>query len=163
MARSLRAQRRGPLATPIESAKMTHDSALTPSPAPSLYTPSNIMKDLAASAVVFVVALPLCLGIAMASGAPLFSGVISGIIGGILVGLFSGSHTSVSGPGNSMMAIAAAQIAALGSFQSFLLAVVIAGGMQIALGIMRAGLISAFFPPRAPGITSGRFGPRQRP
>ncbi len=106
----------------------------------------TLSRDLSASLVVFVVSLPLCLGIALASGAPLFSGVLSGIIGGVLVGLLSGSHTSVSGPGNSMMALAAAQIAALGSFESFLLAVVIAGGMQVALGVARAGSISAFIP-----------------
>lgn len=110
------------------------------------YTPLNVLRDLTASAVVFVVALPLCLGIAMASGAPLMSGVISGIIGGIVVGLLSGSHTSVSGPGNSMMAIAAVQIASLGSFEAFLLAVIVAGGMQLVLGVMRAGAIAAFFP-----------------
>ncbi len=110
------------------------------------YTPLNILRDLAASSVVFVVALPLCLGIAMASGAPLMSGVISGVIGGLLVGLLSGSHTSVSGPGNSMMAIAAAQIAMLGSFEAFLLAVVIAGAIQLVLGLSRAGAIAAFFP-----------------
>jgi carbonic anhydrase/SulP family sulfate permease len=104
------------------------------------------MRDVSAGLVVFVVALPLCLGIALASGAPLFAGVMSGIIGGVLVGLLSGSHTSVSGPGNSMMALAAAQIAALGSFESFLLAVVIAGAIQLVLGIMRAGWIAAFFP-----------------
>jgi carbonic anhydrase/SulP family sulfate permease len=82
----------------------------------------------------------------MASGAPLMSGVISGVIGGIVVGLLSGSHTSVSGPGNSMMAIAAVQIASLGSFEAFLLAVIIAGAMQLILGLMRAGAIAAFFP-----------------
>ncbi len=110
------------------------------------YGPGVFFRDLSAALVVFVVALPLCLGIALASGAPLFSGVVSGIIGGILVGLLSGSSTSVSGPGNSMMAIAAAQIAALGSFESFLLAVIIAGGIQIVLGVIRAGSIAAFFP-----------------
>ncbi len=106
----------------------------------------SLYRDLSAAFVVFVVSLPLCLGIALASGAPLFSGILSGIIGGVLVGLLSGSQTSVSGPGNSMMAVAAAQIAALGSFESFLLAVVIAGGMQVALGIARAGSVSAFIP-----------------
>jgi carbonic anhydrase/SulP family sulfate permease len=106
----------------------------------------NLARDFTAGMVVFVVALPLCLGIAMASGAPLFAGVVSGIIGGVLVGALSGSSTSVSGPGNSMMAIAAAQIATLGSFEAFLLAVVVAGVIQLLMGAARAGSLSAFFP-----------------
>jgi len=106
----------------------------------------NLARDFTAGMVVFVVALPLCLGIAMASGAPLFAGVVSGIIGGVLVGALSGSSTSVSGPGNSMMAIAAAQIATLGSFEAFLLAVVVAGVIQLLMGVARAGSLSAFFP-----------------
>ena len=113
---------------------------------PNGFSPLNLARDFTAGMVVFVVALPLCLGIAMASGAPLFSGVVSGIIGGVLVGALSGSSTSVSGPGNSMMAIAAAQIATLGSFEAFLLAVVVAGVIQLLLGVARAGSLSAFFP-----------------
>ncbi|REK19554.1 MAG: sulfate transporter [Planctomycetota bacterium] len=112
----------------------------------SSYSVSGVARDLSAALVVFLVALPLCLGIALASGAPLFAGVVSGIIGGVIVGLLSGSHTSVSGPGNSMMAIAAAQIAALGSFDAFLLAVLVAGVIQVVLGVARAGFIAAFFP-----------------
>jgi carbonic anhydrase len=99
-----------------------------------------------AGLVVFLVALPLCLGMALASNAPLFSGVVAGVIGGVLVGLLSGSHSSVSGPGNTMMAIVATQILALGSFRAFLLAVLIAGVIQIALGVARAGFIAAFVP-----------------
>lgn len=110
------------------------------------FSPTTISRDLTAGMVVFLVALPLCLGIALASQAPLFSGILTGIVGGIVVGFLSGSHTSVSGPGNCLMAIIAAQIALLGSFEAFLLAVVIAGLIQIVLGALRAGFISAFVP-----------------
>jgi len=113
---------------------------LAPSPAKSIFS------DVTAGVVVFLVALPLCLGVALASGAPLFSGVLAGIIGGLVVGAISGSHTSVSGPAAGLTAIVVAQIAALGSFQTFLLAVFLAGLLQIGLGVMRAGFIAAFFP-----------------
>jgi len=103
-------------------------------------------RDLTAGLVVFLVALPLCLGIALASNAPLFSGLIAGIVGGLVVGAISGSQTSVSGPAAGLTAIVAAQIAALGSFEAFLAAVVLAGAMQIGLGILRAGSLAAFFP-----------------
>lgn len=108
--------------------------------------PSTLPRDLTAGLVVFLVALPLCLGVALASGAPLLSGVFAGIVGGILVGMISGSQTSVSGPAAGLTAVVAAQIAALGSFQAFLLAVVIAGLIQIVLGVSRVGFIAAFFP-----------------
>lgn len=107
---------------------------------------SNLRHDLPASLVVFLVALPLCLGIALASGAPLFSGIIAGIVGGILVGSLSGSHTSVSGPAAGLSAIVLAAITTLNSFEIFLLAVVIAGVLQIALGIFKAGAIADFMP-----------------
>ena len=107
---------------------------------------STLPRDLTAGVVVFFVAIPLCLGIALASGAPLFSGLLAGIIGGILVGMLSGSQTSVSGPAAGMAAVVVAQIAAVGSFQAFLLAVVIAGLIQITLGVARAGFIAAFVP-----------------
>jgi len=107
---------------------------------------STLPRDLIAGVVVFLVAVPLCLGIALASNAPLFAGVLSGIIGGIVVGMLSRSPTSVSGPAAGLTAIAAAQIASLGSFQAFLLAVFIAGLIQIILGVARAGFLSAFFP-----------------
>jgi carbonic anhydrase/SulP family sulfate permease len=107
---------------------------------------ANLPRDVTAGVVVFLVALPLCLGVAMASGAPLFSGVLAGMVGGILVGWLSGSHTSVSGPAAGLTAIVAAQIASLGSFSTFLLAVVVAGLIQIGLGVLRAGFIAAFFP-----------------
>ncbi len=107
---------------------------------------SGLSRDIVASVVVFLVALPLCLGIALASGAPLFSGVLAGIIGGVVVGSISGSHTSVSGPAAGLAAIVAAQLATLGSFEAFLLAVLLAGVLQIGLGIAKAGTLSAFFP-----------------
>jgi carbonic anhydrase len=107
---------------------------------------STLSRDLTAGLVVFLVALPLCLGIALASGAPLLSGVLSGIVGGILVGMVSQSHTSVSGPAAGLAAVVAAQITGLGSFPTFLLAVVVAGLIQIVLGIVRAGFIADFVP-----------------
>jgi len=110
------------------------------------YPLSYLPRDLTAGLVVFLVALPLCLGIALASGAPLFSGILAGIIGGIVVGSISGSSTSVSGPAAGLTAIVIAQIATLGSFEAFLLAVMIGGIIQIGLGIVRAGSLSAFFP-----------------
>jgi len=109
-------------------------------------SPPSPRRDLTAGLVVFLVALPLCLGIALASGAPLFSGLLAGIIGGILVGLLSGSHSSVAGPAAGLTAVVAAQIVSLGSFEAFLLAVVLAGVIQIGLGLARAGFIAAFFP-----------------
>ncbi|QDV52584.1 bifunctional SulP family inorganic anion transporter/carbonic anhydrase [Gimesia fumaroli] len=112
----------------------------------SSYPISYLPRDLTSGLVVFLVALPLCLGIALASGAPLFSGILAGIIGGIIVGSISGSSTSVSGPAAGLTAIVIAQIAALGSFEAFLLAVMIGGILQIGLGIVRAGSLSAFFP-----------------
>ncbi|QDT44443.1 Carbonic anhydrase 2 [Gimesia alba] len=112
----------------------------------SSYPLSYLPRDLTSGLVVFLVALPLCLGIALASGAPLFSGLLAGIIGGIVVGSISGSSTSVSGPAAGLTAIVIAQIAALGSFEAFLLAVLIGGLIQIGLGIVRAGSLSAFFP-----------------
>ncbi len=107
---------------------------------------SKIKNDIPSSIVVFLVALPLCLGIALASGAPLLSGLISGIIGGIIVGLISGSHTSVSGPAAGLTAVVLAAITSLGSFEVFLTAVLIAGAIQLALGLLRAGFIANYIP-----------------
>ncbi|VTS05981.1 SulP family inorganic anion transporter [Tuwongella immobilis] len=104
------------------------------------------LADPVAGLVVFLVALPLCLGVALASNAPPFAGVLAGVVGGILVGMLSGSHTSVSGPAAGLTAIVAAEIASLGSFQAFLLAVFLAGILQIGLGLIRAGSLSAFVP-----------------
>ena len=102
------------------------NQSVSPAPTNSSFA-FNLQKDITASVVVFLVALPLCLGIALASGAPLFSGLLAGIIGGVIVGSISGSHTSVSGPAAGLTAIVSAQIAKLGSFESFLPAVFIAG------------------------------------
>lgn len=106
----------------------------------------SLSKDIPASIVVFLVAVPLCLGIALASGAPLLSGLIAGIVGGLVVGWISGSHTSVSGPAAGLSAVVLAQISQLGSFETFLLAVVLAGVIQITLGLLRAGFIANYFP-----------------
>lgn len=102
---------------------------------------NNFKSDLSASVVVFLVAVPLCLGIALASGAPLFSGVIAGIIGGIVVGLVSGSSLGVSGPAAGLAVIVLSAIQDLESFPIFLAAVVISGIIQILLGIAKAGII----------------------
>ncbi len=107
---------------------------------------SNLKSDFASGLVVFLVALPLCLGIALASGAPLFSGIISGVIGGIVVGYLSQSHLSVSGPAAGLTAIVLTAITDLGSFNAFLLAVLIAGIIQLILGFIKAGTISNYFP-----------------
>ena len=115
-------------------------------PSSSDSTQSTLPRDITASVVVFLVALPLCLGIALASGAPPISGLLAGIIGGIVVGAVSGSHTSVSGPAAGLAAIVATQLATLGSFEAFLMAVFVAGLLQIGLGVARAGTLSAFFP-----------------
>lgn len=106
----------------------------------------TVFQDVKAGLVVFLVALPLCLGIALASGAPLLSGLIAGIIGGLVVGSISGSGTSVSGPAAGLTAIVSVEIATLGSFDAFLYAVLVAGVIQIGFGIARAGAISAFVP-----------------
>lgn len=107
---------------------------------------ANLKSDFASGLVVFLVALPLCLGIAMASGAPLFSGIISGIIGGIVVGYLSTSHISVSGPAAGLTAIVLTAITDLGAFDVFLTAVFIAGLIQLVLGFVKAGSISNYFP-----------------
>lgn len=106
----------------------------------------NLRKDLPASIVVFLVALPLCLGIALASGAPLFSGLVAGIVGGIVVAAFSGSQLSVSGPAAGLTVIVLNAITGLGSFEAFLLAVFLAGILQIILGLVKAGTIASYFP-----------------
>lgn len=84
-----------------------------------IYTKRFLKFDFVAAIVVFLVAIPLCLGIALASGAPLFSGILSGVIGGIVVGCLSGSHVSVSGPAAGMAAVVVAAIAHVGDFNSF--------------------------------------------
>jgi MFS superfamily sulfate permease-like transporter len=106
----------------------------------------TIVSDFSASIVVLLVALPLCLGIALGSGAPLFSGIIAGIIGGIVVGIASGSQLSVSGPAAGLTVIVATAILKLQFFEAFLLAVVIAGVIQLLLGFIKAGVIGDYIP-----------------
>jgi MFS superfamily sulfate permease-like transporter len=105
-----------------------------------------IKHDLPAGLSVFLVALPLCLGIALASGAPLYAGLLSGIIGGLVVSLISGSQLGVSGPAAGLTTIVAASIISLGDFKIFLLAVMVAGFFQIILGVLRLGIIANYFP-----------------
>jgi len=102
--------------------------------------------DFKAALVVFLVALPLCLGIALASGAPLFAGLTAGIVGGIVAGILSGSPLSVSGPAAGLTTIVALAIIKLGSYEAFLLSVVLAGMIQVVLGFVKAGSIGHFFP-----------------
>lgn len=106
----------------------------------------DLKYDFPASIVVFLVALPLCLGIAMASGAPLFAGVLTGVIGGIIVGAISGSPLSVSGPAAGLTVIVFGAIQKLGAYETFLLAVVLAGVIQLILGVVKAGMIGNYFP-----------------
>jgi MFS superfamily sulfate permease-like transporter len=113
-------------------------------PQPSLF--SSLKTDLPSSVVVFLVAVPLCLGIALASGAPLAAGVIAGIVGGIVVGAVSGSALGVSGPAAGLAVIVLTAIQTLGAWETFLVAVVLAGVIQVALGFLRAGVIGYYFP-----------------
>ncbi len=106
----------------------------------------EIRHDFPSSIIVFFVAIPLCLGIALASGAPLFSGLIAGIVGGIIVGSLSGSALGVSGPAAGLAVIVLSAIQELGSYEGFLVAVVLAGIIQLILGFLRAGFIGYFFP-----------------
>jgi MFS superfamily sulfate permease-like transporter len=107
---------------------------------------SALRYDFPSSVVVFLVALPLCLGIALGSGAPLFSGIIAGIIGGIVIGSLSGSQLSVSGPAAGLTAIVVVAIGKLQVFDAFLLAVVLGGVFQIILGVIKAGIIGDYIP-----------------
>lgn len=112
----------------------------------SSYSITKFGKDFVAGLIVFLVALPLCLGIAIGSGADPMAGLIAGVVGALITGVLSGSHTSVSGPAAGLTAIVAGQITQLGAFETFLLAVFLAGVFQIVLGVMKAGVLSAFFP-----------------
>jgi MFS superfamily sulfate permease-like transporter len=106
----------------------------------------HLHHDIPSGLVVFLVALPLCLGVALASGAPLFSGLIAGMVGGLIIAWASGSQLSVSGPAAGLTVIVLNAIDHLGSFQGFLVAVVLAGMLQLILGFLRAGAIGAYFP-----------------
>lgn len=107
---------------------------------------TTLKNDIPAGVVVFLVALPLCLGIALASGAPLLSGIISGIIGGIIVGFLSRSQTSVSGPAAGLAAVVLAAITRLGSFEVFSAALIIAGLLQLGAGLLKGGFIANYIP-----------------
>lgn len=107
---------------------------------------TTLKHDLPSSIVVFLVAVPLCLGIALASGAPFFSGLIAGIVGGLIIGTVSNSNLSVSGPAAGLTAIVLAGITKLGAFDVFLVAVVLAGIFQLILGLLKAGSIANYFP-----------------
>jgi len=111
-----------------------------------VYRKELFESDLIAAIVVFLVAVPLCLGTALASGAPLFSGILSGIIGGIVVGMLSGSQVSVSGPAAGMAAVVLTAITQLGDFNTFLLALFLSGLLQIIIGKLRAGFIAEYVP-----------------
>ncbi|WP_205503345.1 SulP family inorganic anion transporter [Rufibacter psychrotolerans] len=106
----------------------------------------SVGKDLSSGLVVFLVALPLCLGISLASGAPLFAGLIAGVTGGLVVSWLSGSHLSVSGPAAGLTVIVINGIQTLGSYEVFLLAVVLCGVLQVVLGYLKAGIIGLYFP-----------------
>ena len=108
-------------------------------------TTKYLKSDLLSGMVVFLVALPLCLGIAVASGAPPFAGIICGVIAGIVVGYLSGSNVSVSGPAAGLIAIILVAITDLG-YETFLAAVIIAGAIQLTLGFLKAGSFSSYFP-----------------
>lgn len=118
----------------------------TSSPSNILPSLSTLRSDVFAGIVVFLVALPLCLGIATASGVQPFAGLVSGIVGGLIVALLSGSHLSVSGPAAGLVVIVVSAIASLGSFSAFLAAVLIAGALQIGFGVLRAGRIASYVP-----------------
>ena len=106
----------------------------------------GLRYDLPAGLSVFLVALPLCLGIALASGVPLYAGIVSGIIGGLVVSLISGSPLSVSGPAAGLTTVVAVAIVTLGDFRTFLLALILAGMFQIILGLLKLGVIANYFP-----------------
>ncbi|WP_345223703.1 SulP family inorganic anion transporter [Hymenobacter koreensis] len=135
---------------------MASASVLTSPPAPKSGPPStsdpqpsfgnSLSKDLPAGLVVFLVALPLCLGISLASGAPLLAGLIAGIVGGVVVSLVSGSSLSVSGPAAGLTTIVLGGISTMGTYQGFLVAVVLAGALQAIMGVLKAGVIGMYFP-----------------
>lgn len=122
------------------SMKQSPDNDLVPSAG------NTLKHDLPAGSVVFLVALPLCLGIALASGAPMLAGVIAGVVGGIVIGALSGSHVSVSGPAAGLTVIVVSAIQSLGSYRGFLVAVVLSGVLQLVFGVLRFGIIADYVP-----------------
>ncbi len=112
----------------------------------SIFSRQHLLSDLLAGTVTFLVAVPLCLGIAMASGAEPVTGLITGIFAGLLVGSISGTQVMISGPAAGLTTVVAMEIAALGSFEALLLAVIVAGVIQIIMGLMRGGFIKSFVP-----------------
>lgn len=107
---------------------------------------NNLRYDLPSAIVVFLIALPLCLGIALASGAPLLSGLIAGIVGGVVTGFLSGSNFSVSGPAAGLTAVVLVSIQKLGSYETFLAALILAGAIQLVFGFIKAGSLTAYIP-----------------
>ena len=130
------------ISSPASTGAPIASPARPPAPRPKTSLFSTIGQDAPAGLVVFLVALPLCLGISLASGAPLLAGVISGIVGGILVSALSGSAVSVSGPAAGLTVVMLSAIASLGSWPAVLAATVVAGVIQILLGVARAGIIA---------------------
>lgn len=128
---------------------MSAEAPSTPAPVVTEFVPgvrANLRYDVPAGLVVFLVALPLCLGIALASEAPLISGIITGVIAGLLVSILSGSELSVSGPAAGLTVIVASGIHTLGSFEAILTATLVAGAWQVVFGLLRAGVFAGFFP-----------------
>ena len=113
---------------------------------PQVFSKKYLKKDFLAGLIVFLIALPLCLGIAQASHAPLFAGVVAGIVGGIVIGALSGSHLSVSGPAAGLTAIVLVAINELNVFEVFLCSVIIAGVIQAIIGFLKAGAIANYIP-----------------
>ena len=122
--------------------KVSVDDTVSHSP----FDPQHLRPDVLAGLVTFLVALPLCLGIALASGAPPITGIVSGIVAGLVVGWFSGAQVMISGPAAGLTAVVAIEIAALGSLEALLLAVVVAGLIQIVLGLAQGGFVKSFVP-----------------
>ena len=111
-----------------------------------IFSKNNLKKDFLAGLIVFLIALPLCLGIAQACHVPLFAGVVAGIVGGIVIGALSASHLSVSGPAAGLTAIVLVAVTELPAFEVFLCAVIIAGVIQVIIGYLRAGAIANYIP-----------------
>jgi MFS superfamily sulfate permease-like transporter len=131
----------------ISSPAHTGTPIAAPTPLPEPQSPfKSLGQDAPAGLVVFLVALPLCLGISLASGAPLLAGVVAGIVGGVLVSCLSGSQVSVSGPAAGLTVVMVSAIATLGSFSAVLTATAVAGVIQLLLGVARAGIIALYFP-----------------